>query len=218
MLKLVKGIHQFRSQVFGSQRELFERLAHGQRPETLFITCSDSRVNPNLITQTGPGDLFIMRNAGNIIPPYGAGLGGEAATIEYAVSVLGVTDVIVCGHSHCGAMDALLHPEQVAKLPAVQQFLVHAETTRRIIREKYQHLSGQELQRATVKENVLVQLEQLRTHPAVAARLAEGQLHLHGWVYRIETGEVVAYSADEGDFVPMTEAPPGPPPRGGMGI
>ena len=104
MQKLLEGLHHFQQNIFSSQRELFERLAKGQSPETLFITCSDSRINPNLLTQTQPGELFILRNAGNIIPPYGAANGGEGATIEYAVAVLGVKDIIVCGHAHCGAM------------------------------------------------------------------------------------------------------------------
>jgi carbonic anhydrase len=135
MQKLIQGLHKFQASVFSSQRELFQRLVHGQKPDALFITCSDSRVNLNLVTQTDPGDLFILRNAGNIVPPAGAGVGGESATIEYAVSVLGVSDIILCGHSHCGAMASLLEPESLTELPLVQAWLSHAETTRRIIHE-----------------------------------------------------------------------------------
>lgn len=200
MQKLIQGLHQFQSNVFSSQRELFERLAHGQKPEALFITCSDSRINPNLITQTAPGELFILRNAGNIIPPYGAANGGEGATIEYAVAVLGVKDIIVCGHSHCGAMGGLLKPESLTELPQVRGWLSHAEATRAIIKQNYQHLEGGALLTATVEENVLVQLENLRTHPAVAAGLSRGDLRLHGWVYKIETGEVFAYDPETGQF------------------
>jgi carbonic anhydrase len=213
MQKLIHGLHQFQSSVFRSQRELFERLADGQSPEVLFITCSDSRINPNLITQTGPGDLFILRNAGNIVPPHGAANGGEAATIEYAVAALGVRDIIVCGHSHCGAMKGLLDRDSVKELPAVAAWLGHAEATRRVMTENYKHLSGKELLTATVEENVLVQLENLRTLPAVAARLARRELSLHGWVYKIETGEVFAYEPGEGQFLPVAEATraaPGP--------
>ena len=119
MQKLIKGIHQFQSNHFASQRELFERLAHGQYPEALFITCSDSRINPNLITQSEPGDLFILRNAGNIIPPSGAGQGGEGATIEFAVAGLGVQNIVICGHSHCGAIKGLLEPESLRDMPSV---------------------------------------------------------------------------------------------------
>jgi carbonic anhydrase len=201
MQKLIAGLHQFQATAFSSQRELFERLAHhGQSPEALFITCSDSRINPNLITQTQPGELFILRNAGNIVPPHGAANGGEGATIEYAVDALGVKDIIVCGHSHCGAMHGLLHPEGLANLPTVAAWLSHAEATRRIIQANYPHLEGENRLTATIEENVLVQLENLRTLPSVAAKLAKRELHLHGWVYKIETGDVFAYDATEGQF------------------
>ncbi|HTE17721.1 MAG TPA: carbonic anhydrase, partial [Armatimonadota bacterium] len=139
MQKLIQGLHDFQANIFSSQRELFERLAHGQSPDALFITCSDSRINPNLITQTEPGELFILRNAGNIIPPHGAANGGEGATIEYAVAALGVRDIIVCGHSHCGAMNGLLNLDSLGELPAVRQWLTHAEATRRIAKENYEH-------------------------------------------------------------------------------
>jgi len=209
MQKLVQGIHEFQQNIFAKQQRLFERLAKGQNPEALFITCSDSRINPNLLTQTEPGELFILRNAGNIVPPYGAVLGGEAATIEYAVSVLKVRDVIVCGHSHCGAMSALLHPEQAENLSAVRAWLAHAESTARIIRENYQHVQEEAMRfSAAVEENVLVQLENLRTHPSVAAALGRGELKLHGWVYKFETGQVFAYDAQEGQFRQFTGLEP----------
>jgi carbonic anhydrase len=161
-----------------------------------------------LLTQAKPGDLFILRNAGNIVPPHGAGSGGEAATIEFAVAALGVKDIIICGHSHCGAMQGLLHPEQVASLPSVSSWLSHAEMTRRIMRENYGHLEGDRLLTATVEENVLVQLENLRTLPAVGSRLVRGDLHLHGWVYKIETGEVFAYDVENAQFVKLAEYNP----------
>ena len=212
MQKLVQGIHHFQANIFRSQRELFERLADGQRPDALFITCSDSRINPNLITQTEPGDLFILRNAGNIIPPHGAANGGEGATIEYAVAGLGVEDIIVCGHSHCGAMEALLNADSLKHMPVVTAWLSHAEATRRIVREKYRDCANDRLVTVTVEENVLVQLENLRTHPAVAAALASGRLKLHGWVYKIETGEVFAYDPVRGQFLPVTEVSAAPVP------
>lgn len=223
MQKLIQGLHHFQSNVFSSQRELFERLAHGQSPDALFITCSDSRINPNLITQTEPGDLFILRNAGNIVPPYGAANGGEGATIEYAVAALGVRDIIVCGHSHCGAMNGLLNLDSLGELPTVRQWLSHAEATRRIARENYEHLCGGALLTATIEENVLVQLENLRTHPAVAAALSRGKLNLHGWVYKIETGEVFAYDPGQEQFLPLTasvavEQPAGMPVLAGQSI
>jgi carbonic anhydrase len=206
MQKLVQGIHHFQATIFSSQRELFERLAQGQHPDALFITCSDSRINPNLITQTDPGELFILRNAGNIIPPHGAANGGEGATVEFAVAGLGIRDIIICGHSLCGAMKAILDPEAVRDMPAMSAWLGHAEATRRIMKEKYPHLKDNALLTATVEENVLVQLENLRTHPAVAAGLAKGQLKLHGWVYKIETGQVFAYDPQRGQYVPVSEA------------
>lgn len=210
MQRLVRGIHDFQKNVFRSERAMFERLAKGQHPDTLFITCSDSRVNPNLLTGTHPGELFILRNAGNIVPPSGAPLNGEAATIEYAVAVLEVEDIIVCGHSHCGAVSALLDPESTADLPAMREWLRYAEKTRAIVAESYADLEGAALQAAAIEENVLVQIENLRTLPAVAARLAKGDLGLHAWVYRIETGDVFAYDADAEQFVALTEEEVGP--------
>lgn len=208
MQKLIQGIHQFQNENFRPLQGLFEQLSKGQSPETLFITCSDSRIDPNLLTRSQPGDLFILRNAGNIVPPHGAANGGEAATIEFAVAALGVKDIIICGHSHCGAMHGLLQPDKLSSLPAVASWLAHAETTRRIVRENYGHLDGDRLVTATVEENVLVQLENLRTLPAVASRLVRGDLHLHGWVYKIETGEVFAYDSILGQFVPIAQYQP----------
>jgi carbonic anhydrase len=205
MQRLIQGIHQFQHEGFGRLQSLFEELARGQHPETLFITCSDSRIDPNLLTRSSPGDLFILRNAGNIVPPHGAVKGGEAATIEFAVAALGVKDIIVCGHSHCGAMKGLIQPEALNDLPAVADWLIHAETTRRIMRENYSHLEGTALLTATIEENVLVQLEHVRTLPSVAARLKRGELRLHGWVYKIETGEVFAFDVESGQFVPVAE-------------
>ena len=200
MQKLIEGLHHFETTVFGSQQELFERLAHGQAPETLFITCSDSRINPNLLTQTEPGELFILRNAGNIVPPYGPAPGGEAATIEFAVAGLNVKDIIICGHSHCGAMQGLLNPPDSRDFPALTQWLTHAELTRRVVRDTYTDRTGADLLNVTIQENVLAQMENLRTHPAVASGLARGVLILHGWVYKIETGEVFGYQSDAGQF------------------
>ncbi len=206
MQKLIQGIHHFQEHVFGTRRDFFELLAEGQHPMALFITCSDSRVQPNMLTQTEPGELFILRNAGNIIPPHGAANGGEAATIEYAVASLGIEDIIICGHSGCGAMQGLLSADRMDDLPAFTKWLRHAEATRRIMRELYSSLGLAERLTAAVEENVLVQLENLRTHPVVAAGLARGRLRLHGWVYKIETGEVFTYDPASGQFVALTKA------------
>jgi carbonic anhydrase len=204
MQKLIEGIHQFQSDHFAKQRALFESLADGQHPQALFITCSDSRINPNLITSTQPGDLFIVRNAGNIVPPHGAGQSGEEASIEFAIAGLGVQDIVLCGHSHCGALKGLLHPESLKDMPAVASWLGNAEATRRIMKEKYADRTGAAQLTTAVEENVLVQLENLRTHPAVASALSRGKLKLHGWVYKFETGQVFAYDAASGQFLPLT--------------
>jgi carbonic anhydrase len=198
--QLVAGIHYFQSHVVNPQRAWFEHLADGQNPQALFITCSDSRIDPNLITQTAPGDLFILRNAGNLIPSYGTTVGGELATIEFAVTGLGVTDIIVCGHSHCGAMKALLQPQSLEEMPSVAAWLMHAEATRRIVKSKYGHLTGNALLEVTIEENVVFQLEHLQTHPAVAVALAQNQLRLHAWVYEIESGEVYSYDTKDAQF------------------
>jgi carbonic anhydrase len=201
--QLVAGVHNFQGNVFRTQQELFQRLSKGQSPETLFVTCSDSRIDPNLITQTEPGDLFVLRNAGNIIPAYSGTAGGEVATIEFAITGLGVKQIVVCGHSHCGAIKGLLNPDQLEEMPAVRDWLKHAEATRRIVKSKYKHLSKEELCEVAAEENVLTQLENLQTHPAVAVALAQGELSLHAWMYEIETGEVYGYDTTVGQFIPL---------------
>lgn len=205
MQKLVSGVHTFQREIFREKEELFAQLSQGQNPETLFITCSDSRVVPSIMTNSEPGDLFELQNAGNIVPAFGAGGIGEAATIEYAVAALKVKDIVICGHSQCGAMTGLLYPDKVDELPAVRGWLHHAEATRRIIKENYKHITDPaKLLTATVEENVLVQLEHLRTHPSVAVALARKELRLHGWVYKLETGEVFAFDPDAEQFLPLT--------------
>jgi len=198
--KLIEGFKKFQREVFSSKQDLFSRLARGQHPRALFITCSDSRIDPCLITQTDPGDLFILRNAGNLVPSYGTTIGSTIATIEYAVGVLGVKNIIVCGHTDCGVVKAILEPEQVGDLPAVKSWLLQAEATRRVVRENYGSLTGDALYVATTQENVRIQLKHLQTHPIVAAKLRNGSVDLHGWVYSIETGEVWAYDFDGDTF------------------
>jgi carbonic anhydrase len=156
------------------------------------------------LTQTKPGELFVLRNAGNIVPPHGSINGGEAATIEYAVNALGVKNIVICGHSHCGAMKGLLHPEQLTDFPAVVAWLSYAAQTKQNVDAKYSDLGdGEQLLDAAIAENVLVQIENLRTLPSVAARLDRGDLNVYGWVYRFETGEVFAYDPDSGKFAPL---------------
>jgi carbonic anhydrase len=208
MDQLLMGLHQFQTQVFGREREFYSKLAAGQNPSALFIGCSDSRVDPSIITQTDLGELFVIRNAGNIVPCFGASNGGESATIEYAVAVLGVKDIVVCGHSGCGAIQAMFAPKTMADLPQLKNWLDHADATRRIILENYSHLKGQARLTAAVKEHVLVQIENLQTHPTVAVRLQRGELTLHAWVYQMQTGDVLAYSSEDGKFKTLTGLPP----------
>ncbi|MGV3660782.1 MAG: carbonic anhydrase [Prosthecobacter sp.] len=208
MEELLSGIHQFHTQVFNREKDFYSKLVAGQSPSTLFIGCSDSRVDPTIITQSNLGELFVLRNAGNIVPSYGASNGGESATIEYAVSVLGVRDIVICGHSGCGALQALLHPEKLAKLPLVKSWLNHAEATRRVLDENYSEVKGEALLKAAIREHVLMQIENLQTHPCVAAKLQRGELTLHAWVYRMEKGDILAYSTEDGRFATLTGLDP----------
>lgn len=200
MQKLVQGVHAFQSEYFSKHKKLFKKLSEGQNPETLFITCSDSRVVPHLITDTQPGDLFIVRNIGNVVPKVTLP-GGTAAAVEYAVEVLGVQNIVVCGHTLCGAMRALLEPETMDKLPFVKKWVDQTENVRKIVRDRYAHLEGNELLTAAVEENVLVQLEHLREFSFVADRLKKDTLHVAGWVFKIETGQVFEFEPEVGQFL-----------------
>jgi carbonic anhydrase len=205
--KLEAGIHHFHANYFASNRGLFERLAEGgQRPETLFVTCSDSRVVPTLITTAAPGDLFIVRNVGNIVPSVSRGvMGGVSAAIEYAVEILGVGNVIVCGHTNCGAIEAILDPGRVAHLPFVARWLAESSRIPNLIAERYGHLDGEGRLTAAVQENVLVQLENLRSFEFVARRLDSGALKMSGWVFKIATGEVFDYDPATEQFFRLGE-------------
>jgi carbonic anhydrase len=206
MHRLLSGFREFRENVFPARQARFEELAAGQQPSALFITCSDSRIVPHMLTQTEPGELFVLRNAGNIVPPASAPLSGEAATIEYAVQVLKVQDVIVCGHSHCGAISGVLRPELVNGLSAVEHWLTHAERVRKEIAEEHLTADGDDdLLTTAVKANVLVQLNHLRTYPSVAEVEGSGELRLHGCFYRFETGEVTVLNETRRKFMPVDE-------------
>jgi carbonic anhydrase len=204
MRKLIKGLEQFRSKYVSTHHDLLEQLAHGQKPRVLFITCADSRIDPNRLTNTDLGDLFVIRNAGNIIPPYGAANGGEGATVEYAIHALGIDQIVVCGHSHCGAMKGLLQVGELEQtMPLVYDWLKHAEATRRLVVDNYQgEYSKEELLEIMVAENVLTQIENLETYPVVRAKLFRGTLKIYAWIYLIETGEVLAYDPETHAYVP----------------
>lgn len=205
MQKFVEGVHRFQKDVWPAQKEYFEKLAQGQKPQALFISCSDSRVSPEIMTQTLPGELFIVRNAGNLVPAHGAAYGGVGASVEYAVAALHVPHIIVCGHSDCGVMKATLDPASVKSLPNVAQWLEMTEPTRRILAENYPDLKGQELLDRAVESNVLMQIHNLQTHPAVAAALVSGKVQLHAWNYRVENGKVLAYDNKSRSFIPLEE-------------
>lgn len=208
MQKLIAGVHKFRSDQFGRYREMFRRLSReGQKPHTLFITCSDSRVLAELITQSNPGDLFVVKNAGNIVPP--ANVTGDtnstAAAIEFAVESLGVSDIVICGHSQCGAMQALVdgvpNPDQV---PHLARWIEVAAPVRETVRERYAHLTTHAEQiTATAEENVLFGLDNLHSYPCVSRRLEQETLRLHAWFFNIAKAELFAYDPVEQQFMPL---------------
>ena len=205
MERLIEGVHRFQSHVYSAQRPLFERLVEGQEPLALFISCSDSRINPNLITQTDPGELFICRNAGNIVPPHSSHTGAMTASIEYAVGALKVPHIIICGHTHCGAMSGALHPETLDKLPHVREWLSHARAAELIARESGEGLSEEARLDLLTKENVLLQMAHIKTHPYVAAAVSSRRVEIHGWVYDIASGEILAFDEGRRDFIPVSE-------------
>ena len=206
MRRLIDGALRFQREIYGARPEMFRQLGEAQTPFAIFIACSDSRVVPELLTGREPGDIFVIRNAGNIIPPYGQSLGGSSASIEYAVGALGVENVVVCGHSGCGAMKAILRGDETGRMPAVANWIKHAAAAKEIVNATLPPTAGEQSRlKALVRENVLCQLRNLQTHPSAAAKLATGQLKLYGWVYNIENGSVDTFDAETGHFVPLTE-------------
>jgi carbonic anhydrase len=204
MDRIIAGVHRFRRHEYTKNRALYQELARRQQnPMALFITCADSRVLPHRITQTQPGDLFEIRNAGNIVPPHGAAAGGEGATIEYSLDVLGIKNIIVCGHSQCGAMKAMLQEDPLEQLPAAKAWFGHAEATKRIAKQKYKNLPFEKLWTLATQENVLVQMNHVSTHPAVAARLSSNEVQVFGWYYDIGEGLILQYDQAQGRFVEL---------------
>jgi carbonic anhydrase len=215
MKNLLHGFMRFKRDVYPKQRDLFRRLSIAQTPKALFITCADSRVVPELLTQANPGDLFICRNVGNLVPTYGDTNGGVSAAIEYAIQALKIKNVIICGHSDCGAMKAVLHPEKVADLPIASAWLRHADAARQVVLENYSSMPEDMKLALLIEENIIRQIENLKTHPSVAASLARGQLQIYGWMYNIQSADINAYNANTGSFEPLDEtlASATPPPR-----
>ncbi len=201
MINLLSGLRKFSEQIFPEQQALFTHLSNGQKPHTLMITCSDSRIDPNLVTQTKPGELFVVRNAGNLVPPYGTSKGGEEAAIEFAIEGLGVHNIVICGHSQCGAMAALNDKVNLDGLPSVKRWLSHADATKRRLAL---YKGDADLSRV-VEENVLVQADNLKTHPSVSLALRAGRVHVYGWIYNFEAGTVCIYDPLKKKFLLSTQ-------------
>ncbi len=198
---LRRGVQRFRTEIFPKKRELYERLAEKQIPHALFITCGDSRIDPTALTSTGPGEVFVERTPGNIVPIYShAAAVGVSASIEYSIVALGVKDVIVCGHSACGAMKGLLHPEKLGSIPATARWLKYAAPALELLHKEFAHLTGQKQLKRLSQLNIIEQIEHLHTHPAVEERVKRGKLRLHGWYYEIHTGAVEAFNPQTGEF------------------
>ncbi len=210
MQQLIAGVHKFRKDEFGNYRKLFRKLSQeGQNPHTLFITCSDSRVLAELITQSKPGDLFVVKNIGNIVPSFSASgdTNSTAAAIEFAVETLRVSDIVICGHSQCGAISALLGEPAVAdSMPHLRDWLNLATPVLKTLQEDYAHLRDHNARcTAAAEENVLFGLDNLHSYPCVQDRLMDGSLQLHGWFFKIATAELFAYDPETLQFTPLGE-------------
>ena len=205
MDKVIAGYKRFLAEVFPARRDQFKLLADSQAPEYLFITCSDSRVVPDLILGTGPGDLFITRNAGNVVPVTAHDVDGCTATIEYAVDVLRVKHAILCGHSDCGAMKAALDKKGLESLPKAKRWLEHVEAAFNH-RQPLNPLDGAHVELASlIRGNVVAQLQNLHAQPSVRKDEAEGRLTIHGWYYDILSGRIEEYDEKQKRFVPLAE-------------
>jgi carbonic anhydrase len=205
--RLLDGVRLFRREVYPKLAASFKKVVQeGQKPHSLFITCADSRIDPEILTQSGPGEIFVSRNIGNLVPAYGEMLGGVSAIIEYAVVALNVSQVVVCGHTDCGAMIGLLHPEKVAGVPTVKSWLRNGEAALSIVQSRNKNRDKAAMLEDLIEENVLLQMKHLMTHPSVAGRLAQGSLLLSGWVYDIAHGDVRIFEDAPKKFVPLAAA------------
>ena len=212
MQQLLEGVHRFQQREFGKYKQIFRRLSReGQKPHTLFITCADSRVVAELITQSKPGDLFVIKNVGNIVPPPDpdGAWNSTGAGIEFAVESLGVTDIVVCGHSQCGAISALMQDNcGPAELKHLRKWISLAVPVREAIDRNYSHLKTEtERMRAAEEENVLFSIDQLHAYPCVQKKLAEGALRLHAWFFKIDSADLFAYDPEHRQFLQISEPP-----------
>lgn len=204
MDKLIEGHKRFLTETFPSRRDEFHLLADGQRPETLFVTCADSRIVPDLILQTQPGDLFLCRVVGNVIPAAGEPAGGVSATVEYAVEVLQVRNLIICGHSDCGVIRALMQPHTLDGLDNVQDWLQHVEPAWKYVADVERYAGELTRHTALTHANVLAQLDNLKTHAYIQRAMDEGRLQIHGWYYDILSGSIERYDEAARKFVPLS--------------
>lgn len=205
MPKFAAGVVKFQKEVFPDNKELFEKLAQGQSPEALFITCSDSRIETGMLTQSQPGDLFIVRNAGNIVPPHNRDSGATTSAIEYACVALNVPHIVICGHTQCGAMKGAMNLDALTELPHVKEWLGYSRAAVDITKELGKGLDDHKRNLLLLEQNVILQMAHLRTHPSVAVRLARGDLTIHGWVYDIADGEVYAWDEADDRFEPVSQ-------------
>jgi carbonic anhydrase len=214
MQKLIQGVHDFQTQEFRSYSGLFRRLAsEGQAPHTLFITCADSRVQAELITCSKPGDLFVVKNVGNIVPAASvSGPNSTAAAVEFAIESLGVTDIVLCGHTQCGAMAALVRGIPHAEhQPHLAEWLEQAQAVREAVSRNYPDVTDlSHLEILMAQENVLFGLENLKTYGAVRQALKKEKIRLHGWMFQIRSAKLFAYDSASGQFEAMVPPKVGP--------
>jgi carbonic anhydrase len=208
--KLKRGVHRYQTEVHSRRAAQYQRVAvTPQKPHTLFIACADSRVDVELITSSSPGEVFVARNIGNMIPAYGEMLGGVSAVIEYAVMALKVRHVVLCGHSDCGAMKALLHPHSTDEMPLVRSWLTNGQAALSIVHNSaIRNESPKDRLRRLTEENVLMQVAHLKTHPSVAGAIAREELTVSGWIYDIATGEVRIAEGGVRPFLPIEPEKP----------
>ena len=203
--RLLDGVRHFCKNEYPHHQEVYDQVTReGQRPHTLFVTCADSRIDPELITQSGPGDIFVARNIGNIVPAYGEMMGGVSAVVEYAISALQVDQVVVCGHADCGAMRGLLNQEKLGNMPAVQNWLQNAHAALSIADALHSRDNEAQFLDELTRQNVLLQMNHIRTHPSVAGRAAQGRLAIYGWIYDFRRGQVLSYDDETKQFAPIT--------------
>lgn len=205
IVQWAKNNQYFKKLYFKLHEDEFVRLVNeGQNPKAVYIGCSDSRVLPDLLLGTKPGDLFVIRNAGNFVPTYSTSIAwdGAAATLEYAIEVLNIRDVIVCGHSNCGAIQALYNPQGIDKFTYIKNWVQFGEEAKKLAQERLPTTEKPaELYDLTARLSVLFQLDHLLSYPTIRKRVEEGKVFLHGWYFTIEKGRLDYYDPEKGEYV-----------------